>query len=57
MISSPCINVCKMDESGRFCQGCWRTLAEIGIWSAAGDDERRSILAAVEERRKTYVAQ
>lgn len=50
MIASPCINVCKMDEGGRFCQGCWRTLAEISVWSAASDEERISILAAVGQR-------
>ena len=51
MISSPCINVCQMDEDGLYCQGCWRTLDEISVWSAASDDERLSILAAVAQRR------
>ncbi|MDK9715101.1 MAG: DUF1289 domain-containing protein [Sulfuritalea sp.] len=48
-VVSPCINVCKM-EAG-FCIGCHRTLDEIAGWAAAGDDEKRLILAAVAQRR------
>ena len=51
MIASPCIDVCKIDEASGLCQGCARTLAEIGAWGAAGDDERLRILAAVARRR------
>ncbi len=51
MIASPCIDVCQMDEASGLCLGCARTLAEIGAWGAAGDDERLMILAAVARRR------
>ncbi len=51
MIASPCIDACKMDEASGLCQGCWRTLAEIGAWGSADDDERRMILAAIARRR------
>ncbi|HUW39063.1 MAG TPA: DUF1289 domain-containing protein [Rhodocyclaceae bacterium] len=51
MIASPCIDVCKIDETGGLCLGCWRTLAEIAAWGGAGDDERLRILAAVARRR------
>ena len=50
-VASPCINVCKMDGETGWCQGCWRTLAEIAAWSGTDDAEKRRILAAVEERR------
>ena len=50
-IPSPCINVCRMSAETGWCEGCQRTIAEIAGWSRAGDDERRSILAAVAERR------
>ncbi|RXM22167.1 DUF1289 domain-containing protein, partial [Citrobacter sp. AAK_AS5] len=35
-----------------FCQGCLRTLEEIGAWSAASDDRKKAILMAVGKRRK-----
>lgn len=49
MTASPCINVCKME--GDFCQGCWRTLAEISVWSTASEEQKKSILVAVDQRR------
>lgn len=50
-VASPCINVCRMDETTALCQGCLRTLDEIRQWSRAGDDLKRTILAAVDKRR------
>jgi predicted Fe-S protein YdhL (DUF1289 family) len=40
-----------MDERTGWCAGCFRTLEEIARWSAASDEEKRAILAAVAERR------
>ncbi|EXI80706.1 MAG: putative Fe-S protein [Candidatus Accumulibacter appositus] len=50
-VASPCINVCKMDDAGGFCLGCFRTIAEIALWSRAPDEQRLEILFAVERRR------
>ena len=50
-VASPCINVCRMDAANALCVGCWRTLDEIARWSRTSDDDRRAILAAVEQRR------
>ncbi len=50
-VASPCINVCKMDDTGAFCVGCFRTIAEIALWSRAPDEQRLKILLAVERRR------
>lgn len=55
-VASPCINVCRMDDAGKLCVGCFRTLDEIARWSRAPDDERRAILAAVGQRRGTAAA-
>ncbi len=52
MIASPCINVCRMDRASGLCTGCLRKLDEIAAWAAAGDADRRRILAAVAERRR-----
>lgn len=51
MIASPCINVCKMDETSGLCQGCYRSLAEIAAWGDASDRRKTLILAAVAQRR------
>lgn len=49
-VASPCINVCSVDAGGRYCLGCYRTLAEIAAWSELGAEQRRAVLAAAERR-------
>ena len=43
---SPCVGVCRVVGSayGRYCGGCWRTLAEIEGWSQYSDEEKADIL-------------
>ena len=36
------------------CQGCYRTLEEIGRWSRTEDAERAKILEAIVERRRQF---
>ncbi|WP_291997342.1 DUF1289 domain-containing protein [Candidatus Accumulibacter sp. ACC012] len=55
-VASPCINVCKMDDDGGFCIGCFRTIAEIAVWSRTRDEQRLHILVAVERRRIEHSA-
>lgn len=50
-LASPCINVCRMDETSGLCAGCFRTLDEIAAWGGASDEEKRAILLAVAQRR------
>ena len=40
---SPCISVCRMSPDRSHCEGCFRTLDEIRIWSRADADLRRGI--------------
>ncbi|WP_081610898.1 DUF1289 domain-containing protein [Rhodopirellula europaea] len=47
---SPCVGVCQVDQQ-RLCVGCSRTLGEIGRWSIASPEEKRSILELVRQRR------
>jgi len=49
---SPCINVCTLDVSKRLCQGCFRTVDEISLWSRVSNDERLAILAIAARRRE-----
>jgi predicted Fe-S protein YdhL (DUF1289 family) len=51
LIASPCNKVCVMDAEQRYCRGCWRTLAEIAAWGSMTDEERRAVLARLEQRR------
>lgn len=51
-VPSPCIEVCRLDPAGELCTGCGRTLAEIGAWSTASEEERRKIVARARERLK-----
>ncbi|WP_146580152.1 DUF1289 domain-containing protein [Neorhodopirellula pilleata] len=49
---SPCIGICQVNER-QICTGCHRSLSEIGRWSIASNEEKRSILAEVQLRRFT----
>ncbi|AUB83133.1 DUF1289 domain-containing protein [Candidatus Thiodictyon syntrophicum] len=52
VVSSPCIDVCRLDPAAGLCLGCFRTLDEIAAWSGAADDLRLHILAAAARRRE-----
>ena len=51
VIASPCVNVCVIDQQGRLCTGCYRTLDEIAAWSQGSDAWRRAVMAALPERK------
>jgi uncharacterized protein len=51
IVPSPCIDVCRMDAAGRFCEGCARTLAEIAAWSSMGDAARLEVWRQLPQRR------
>jgi len=57
MITSPCINICKMDASNGLCQGCFRTIDEITAWSRLDDAGQQHILANVARRRREQAPQ
>jgi len=43
--ANPCINICRMDQAGKYCQGCRRTSVEIGLWDRMTDEQRIEVLA------------
>ncbi len=49
--TSPCINVCRIDEQRGICEGCHRTLDEIARWARYSDAEKRAVLARLPARR------
>lgn len=50
-VVTPCIKVCVVDGASSLCLGCFRTLSEIGGWTALTDDERAAVMAELPERR------
>ncbi|MGU9979109.1 DUF1289 domain-containing protein [Phreatobacter sp. HK31-P] len=49
-IESPCIRLCRMHPRHGLCEGCGRTLAEIGGWLSMSAGQRCTIMAALPGR-------
>ncbi|MBL4789651.1 MAG: DUF1289 domain-containing protein [Kordiimonadaceae bacterium] len=47
---SPCSGVCELDPAGRYCMGCYRSKAEIGVWAYTDNVEKAAIIAAAKGR-------
>lgn len=52
-IANPCVGNCCLDDH-EVCLGCFRALAEITGWHAAGRSERINILTAAQQRRNQH---
>ncbi|HSV71096.1 MAG TPA: DUF1289 domain-containing protein [Methylibium sp.] len=50
-VASPCVNVCRMNERSGLCEGCWRTLDEIALWSQLDGDTKREVWQLIELRK------
>lgn len=50
-VESPCIGVCVLDMAD-VCEGCFRTLDEIGRWSTLTPDGQREIIKLGWQRAK-----
>ena len=55
MIESPCINVCRLDETGAACIGCRRTLTEIATWSGLTEKAKIEVMALIKTRETAPV--
>ena len=51
-IPSPCVGVCQINASTKYCLGCWRTLKEVAHWSRYSNDEKEILIAELAERQK-----
>ena len=51
-MDSPCIKICTYNPETGLCQGCGRTLEEIGAWFSMSDDERRVVMEKLPARLK-----
>lgn len=50
-VDSPCIDVCKLDETRSYCTGCLRTLDEIRQWRDMSDGQKRRVVESCATRR------
>lgn len=48
--STPCINVCVVEQATGLCVGCGRTTVEIARWSGLAEPQRLAIMARLEKR-------
>ncbi len=55
MPPSPCISICRLSEDTTFCEGCWRTLDEIGDWGQCNVDEKRAVWMRIGERLAAHL--
>ena len=53
---SPCIDVCRIDETTGWCEGCLRTIDEIAAWGALDQETRRAVLDRLPQRWNAIVA-
>jgi uncharacterized protein len=52
MVPSPCIDVCRMSAQTGWCEGCARTLDEIGAWAAMTDVQKMAVWHVLPARRR-----
>ena len=55
-VASPCNKVCRIDASTGWCEGCLRTLVEIGEWSQLDDADKREVITQLDQRRVRLLA-
>jgi predicted Fe-S protein YdhL (DUF1289 family) len=53
-VPSPCISVCRMDETTGWCEGCLRTLDEIALWSVFDEEDKRQVSVELSRRRVVW---
>ena len=54
-VTTPCIRVCLIDPQSGLCEGCGRTRDEVARWGSLTEEERRRIMAVLEDRlRRAY---
>jgi uncharacterized protein len=47
---SPCVSICRMSDDTTYCEGCWRTLDEIGSWGQSNTNDKRAVWQSIAQR-------
>ena len=55
-VPSPCVDICDVDDTCKYCIGCGRSLDEFAAWLTASDEQRQAILDELPERLKRLKA-
>jgi len=50
-VLSPCVGICTVDPDG-YCEGCFRSLHEIGSWLSFSHEQREFLMDAVLPERQ-----
>ncbi len=53
-VPSPCVDICRMSTVTGLCEGCARTIEEIGAWSVMSDDDKRAVWVLLPERHQRH---
>jgi len=49
-VSTPCLNICRLDHATGLCEGCGRSLDEIARWGGLSEQARKDIMVGLTER-------
>ena len=50
LVPSPCVSICNINTESGLCEGCFRTLGEIGDWSQMGNAAKREVWVQISKR-------
>ncbi len=50
-LPSPCISICKLNQSTGYCDGCFRTEDEIALWPSMSEDDKLNMLNILRQRQ------
>ena len=51
-VLSPCVGICTVNDNG-FCEGCFRSLCEIGNWLSYSPEQREYLMETVLPQRES----
>lgn len=55
IVPSPCVDICTMDDTTGWCEGCGRTLDEIARWGGTSKADRDAVMAQLPGRLKAML--
>ncbi len=55
-VQSPCVSVCVMNPATGWCEGCFRTIQEIGGWLSMSPEQRAAVMTLLPSRRAAATA-
>ena len=49
-VASPCVSICNINDDSGLCEGCFRTLDEIAVWSQMDNVAKREVWSRITQR-------